>query len=191
MKKLILILLLLIFTLPGCFTDSSVSPEFAGKAVKNQQTWLQLDDINSAILQKEVTVVQEIDGKAGGTIDYNLNVANISINGSLSFPKKSFEGIMDISAKFSNQSTTQSFGPSPFTFSKTLILTLEYKGLNLKNLVPTAIDFYYIDNTGQFQKAEYSSITVDVEAGILKVVDARINHFSRWGWAKVDGEDPE
>jgi hypothetical protein len=188
MKTLIFFLLLLLFTQPGCFTDSSVSPDFGYFAAKNQPDWLQLDEVNSFNLQKEVNVVQMIDGKSGGTINYNLKVANVDINGSLEIPKKSFNGDMEISALFSNQNTTQIFGPSPFIFNKTLVLTLEYSGVNLRNLNPATIDFYYIDNTGQFQKAEYSSITVDTENGILKVTDARINHFSRWGWAKVEDD---
>jgi hypothetical protein len=113
-----------------------------------------------------------------------VKVARLRVSGELIVPENSFEGVVDVSTLFNNQNTTQSFGPSPFTFGKTLLLTLEYKGVNLRKADPSQIDFYYIDNEGQFHKAEYSSITVDVEAGILKVVEAKINHFSRWGWAK-------
>jgi hypothetical protein len=184
MKNFKLFMFLLLLPFAGCFTDSSVSPEFGILADKNSVDWIQLDGLNSIQLDKEAAVVQEINGSTGGTIEYNLKVANLNVNGTLTVPENSFNGTMDISAVFNNRSTTQTFGPSPFTFENTLLLTLEYSGLNLKKIDPSQIDFYYIDNEGQFHKAVYSSITVDVEAGILKVVEAKINHFSRWGWAK-------
>jgi hypothetical protein len=184
MKNLNILLLLLIFLFPGCQSDSFVNPEFGLQSEKNIKNWLQFEETGAFRLDKEVLVINEVNGKNGRTVEYDLNVANLSVNGTLTIPKNSFDGIMDISASFSNQSTTQTFGPSPFTFRKTLLLTLEYRGVNLRNINPSEIDFYYIDNSGQFHRAEYASLEINPEEGLLKVVDARINHFSRWGWAK-------
>jgi hypothetical protein len=184
MKKIPIILCLLALAIPGCFTDNSVNPDFGIQGEKNFKNWIQSDESGVIELQKETQLVQSIDGQSGGKIVYDVKVARLRVSGELIVPENSFEGVVDVSTLFNSKNTTQTFGPSPFTFEKTLLLTLEYKGVNLKNVNPDEIDFYYIDNSGQFHKAEYSSITVDTAEGVLKVENAKINHFSRWGWAK-------
>ena len=183
MKKLSLFIALAAFVLPGCFTDSSVSPDFGNQSTNSKQ-WMEFQNVGSITLDKEVLISQEIDGKKGGVIEYDLQVANLSVYGSLTIPKKSSSGTLDLTALFDNRTTSQKFGPSPFDFNKPLVLTLEYRGVNLKGVEPSQVDFYYIADDGQFYKADYTSITVDPDAGILKVVNAKLNHFSRWGWAK-------
>jgi hypothetical protein len=181
MKTYKILFLLLAFSIAGCFTDTSVDP--LPELQSNSRSFIQFEDI-SDLLNKDAEVVVKVNGETGGIVEYNIKIANINVNGKLTIPENSFSGTMNISTLFSNRNTTQAFGPSPFNFNNTLLLTLEYSGLNLRKVNPGEIDFYYIDNDGLFHQAEYSSITIDPENGVLKVVDARINHFSRWGWAK-------
>lgn len=183
MKKVSLFFMAGAMVLSGCFTDSSVSPDF-GKLSPDSRQWIQIENAGGLTLDKEVMVSQEVNGKTGGTIEYDLRVANIIVTGLLTVPKNSFDGTMGITAVFDNKNTTQKFGPSPFEFDKSLVLTLEYTGVNLHGVDPSEVDFYYIGDDGQFYKADYTSITVDPESGTLKVVEAKLNHFSRWGWAK-------
>lgn len=183
MKKISLLIAAIALLLPGCFTENSLSPDF-GNPSQNSIQWIQLGENGNPTIEKEVLVAKDINGKVGGVIDYDLSVANIEVFGSLTIPKNSFNGTMSISALFDNRTTSQTFGPSPFEFGKSLVLTLEYKGVNLNGVNPSEIDFYYIGDDGQFYKAEYSSINVDPSTGTLSVVNAKINHFSRWGWAK-------
>jgi hypothetical protein len=176
----IIIITAALFLLQGCMTEDSVSPVFYAESQNNSISWLE----GTPVLGKEVIVEQVVNGKTGGLINYDLQIANLDVTGTLVIPKNSFDGSLNLTTSFSSRTTTQTFGPSPLDFRRPLILTLEYSGVNLSGINPNEIDFYYLGTDGQFYKAEYSSISVDPATGILKVFDAKLNHFSRWGWAK-------
>jgi hypothetical protein len=178
--NLILAVVVLVVLWQGCAPEFPSGPDITMQS-QNVRTW-----ISSGVqsIDKEAVVSELINGKSGGQINYNLALANITVNGSLTIPNNAFEGSLELSALFNSRTTTQIFGPSPLNFRKPLLLTLEYRGVNLSGINPNEIDFYYIGSDNQFYRAEYSSIVVDVSQGLLKVVDAKLNHFSRWGWAK-------
>jgi hypothetical protein len=183
MKNLSFILLLTFF-LTGCFSDNSVvTPELNSINTVYTKAWIPIEDTGIPT-DREIVITQNVDGSSGGVILYDDKVGNITVKGSLTVPVNAFNGIMEISATFDNRNTTQIFGPSPFEFQQPLLLTLEYTGVNLNGVNPSEIDFYFIGTDGQYYKAEYSSIEVNPSLKLLKVVNAQLNHFSRWGWAK-------
>ena len=70
------------------------------------------------------------------------------------------------------------------TFDNPLNLNLTFSGLDLTGVNPSEVNFYYIDPDGNLEIAENDGITVDIANGTLSVKNAKIPHFSRYGFAK-------
>jgi hypothetical protein len=76
------------------------------------------------------------------------------------------------------------FGPHGITFSKPALLFIEAKRLDLSNVDPDRIDFYYYSpDTGQWEKMERGELEVKPSEGYIEVKDAEIPHFSRYAMA--------
>jgi len=55
-------------------------------------------------------------------------------------------------------------------------------GLDLTGVNPNTLDFVYIDASGNMYTVEYDYVTMDAATGMLKVVNAVLPHFSRYGF---------
>ena len=80
-----------------------------------------------------------------------------------------------------NKTTVTSFSPS-MEFNKKASFSITYQGLKLYGINISDIKFAYIASDGSVQYAENEGITVDKYMGILKVKNAKIPHFSRYGF---------
>jgi hypothetical protein len=67
-------------------------------------------------------------------------------------------------------------------FNQDVIYNAKFTGLNLTGIDPSSIDFVYQDESGAIEKIEYDALNIDVENGVLEIVNARIPHFSRYGF---------
>jgi hypothetical protein len=188
MKNLLTILLLSVgLFLVGCSNDSSlVGP--TGTDITNQSVQTQGDSfigIPSTSLDKSKKVKKEINGKKGGTIEIEGELKNgIEFEAKLVIPKGAFKGTKKITIKFNKKSAAFDLGPNNATFDKPLLLSAEIKGLNLKNIDPNDVQFGFLDKKGNLVPVVYEKMKVDVEDGELKVKNAQLWHFSRYGWAK-------
>ncbi|GAB4364829.1 MAG: hypothetical protein Kow0042_03670 [Calditrichia bacterium] len=73
------------------------------------------------------------------------------------------------------------FQPHGTTFSQPAILNLSAHGVDFSSVDPTEIDIFYVNQeTGQWEPMQRDSLLIDVNAGTLQVVNARLPHFSRY-----------
>lgn len=77
---------------------------------------------------------------------------------------------------------TAKFYPSPEMFNKPLIFNLMITGVDLNGVDPKTIDYVYLAPDGTFQPIDYKQIVIN--NGILIVDDAKIPHFSMYGWCR-------
>jgi hypothetical protein len=191
MKYLILIILSSVFFF-GCQKESNITnPE-------NQKvSWLEksagnnftdpdyICNENRSGLSSEITIVNSktIIGKDGGKIDLHIH-SNPHVSGELEFPKNSFTGTETFTVLYDNETATITFSPSPYQFLIPLKLKLEYKNLDLSGCSPEDLDYYYLSPSGELVPVNYDKIDVKIDNGELKLSNAKIPHFSRYGWIK-------
>jgi hypothetical protein len=73
------------------------------------------------------------------------------------------------------------FHPHGIVFSKPALLDIEASGLDLKELKPNSLGFFY-DNTdnSEWEKMVFKQLNVDVMKGEIRLKGAQLPHFSRY-----------
>ena len=195
MKKIIFALIFMGLLISGCQkTENPVDPKentnvaqaltlesgFLGLPIMKQTGSNVMDDLTDAAL---------ISGKKGGELEVegNLGIAasgKVEVRGTLDIPRNSFSGSQVISMSVDRGSTSVTFGPSGSSFTKSLLLDLEYEGLLLAGIDLSTITFAYLGADGNIYPVKYKSIDADVEDGKLTVHGAEIDHFSRFGFVR-------
>ena len=76
------------------------------------------------------------------------------------------------------------FGPEGLVFKRPALLNIVAIGLDLANANLETLDIYY-DNpeTGRWEKVRRKKVIVDKDIGLVKIVNARLPHFSRYAVA--------
>jgi hypothetical protein len=74
------------------------------------------------------------------------------------------------------------FSPD-YDFSKPVIYNLTISGINLNGIDPETVKFVYMAPDGQYYPAKYDHLRADPKLGLLQVVNAKLPHFSRYGFA--------
>jgi hypothetical protein len=189
MKKILILSALISILLAGCMSDNLITEN---PVVQGDQklTWLKISD-NPLQVEAQTVLSKVINGNSGGKITINEIIGGIEITGALTVPAGSYPGNQNISITLNDSWLYQVYSPSPYVFRSSLILDLQYKNVNLSNIDPATVGFYFLSENGTYYQAQYDSLIYDPESGTIGIVKAKIPHFSRWGWAKVDDEDPE
>jgi len=186
MKKLLLTIAVAALFLFGCQDENSLVQPVQNQATQNtaQKTWLKLaDKSGSAVETDYYQGNKNIDGKKGGILAIQFTFRNsVTVSGNLVVPKNAFKGKMVVSANVNSSEATATFYPTPYTFNTPLSYTVEYHNLDLSGIDPSTVDFYYLAEDGSLQKANYDHLEVDVSSGYLKVENAQLPHFSRYGF---------
>ncbi len=76
-------------------------------------------------------------------------------------------------------------------FNTPVQYTLTVSGLDLTGVNPDSLDFVYVAQNGSITGVEYDAITANVATGTLAVVNAQLEHFSRYGFVNKDDEGDE
>jgi hypothetical protein len=136
-----------------------------------------------------LSVTENVNGAIGDIMFLNGNYTDVSGDkifavSTLIIPGGAFSGRTAITMSCDNTYAGMDFSPS-MTFDKSLYLTLSFTGLDLKSMGVTNsnVGFYYIDNNGNFTPIKNSGVFVDLKTGTLTVIAAKIDHFSRYGFA--------
>lgn len=182
MKKIFFLSLLTVFILSGCMSDNIVDPVSSQNSQFPGFQWIETPN-NSLKTETELTVNKVINGNLGGRITIDLPLGNVEVYGSLVVPSGAYPGKETISITFNDQKFYQEYYPSPYTFRTPLILNLTYHNVDFSTDSP--INFYYMDDDGFIYRAQYDALIVDPVNKTLGIVNARLPHFSRWGWAKT------
>ncbi len=131
------------------------------------------------------TYFKNINGDSGGEFQqwysYQSSSGTISQFADLDFLPGAFTGIKNISMTYNTDGAAMELGPS-MQFSAPVEYTYKIYGLDLSNVNPATLEFVYIDANGNMYTVDYDYVTMDVNTGMLKVVDAILPHFSRYGF---------
>ena len=185
MKKYISIIAILSLIIVGCSdpisTNNPVQPE------TNNAEWITMQNTGGLSVEGTRTWSKYVNGN-NGAFFYGTKWLNNSVAAYVEIwvPAGAFSGCKTISATLSSENLYADFAPSPLTFNTPIYYTVEYYGVDLSGIDPNNVDFYYIDGAGNMLKAEYSEIYV--EDGWLCVVDAKLPHFSRYGFVNKTEE---
>lgn len=186
MKKLLLLLTFLGLIIAGC-SDSSNNPVSIKPSQKNL---IPLPEKSSLSVETQFSISKTINGEEGGSI--NLVRFYFSFRGKLVFvfahleiPKNAFSGFKTITLTTDDQFAAINFDPH-IVFNTPLNLTLSYTGLDLSqmNLNSTNVGFDYFDDSGNSYPVENEGINVNLFHGSLSVINAKIHHFSRYGFSR-------
>jgi hypothetical protein len=185
MKKIVLILILLTLVFFGCSQDSEVlSPTSSQTNSSIEKQWITLSNDGGLSIEDTFTKTKK---KASGDRGWNITFdhtfsSGVRIMGDLNCPKGAYDGRLTFSFTLRDDVTTIDFNPSPFTFDIPVEYTIVYEGLDLTGINPEDVDFYYIVPDGSLVKADYERLEVNISTGRLFVLDAKLPHFSRYGF---------
>lgn len=185
MKKILLTIAVAALFLFGCQDENSIVGPVQKQVqqTQNNHQWLTFPADQQSSIEQLFYLSKSIDGAYGGGFYFRGNMSReIYVNGKISVPASAYTGTKKIGITLNSESVSADFSPSPTTFNKPVLYSIEYYGVDLSNINPAQIDFYYIDGNGNLVKAKYSSIKVDVKTGFLAVYDAQLPHFSRYGF---------
>ena len=186
MKKTILLLLLLGITFLGCndnLDNSIVTTPNNSKLIEQQPPAPENPTI--------VSVSKLIDGKKGGWIEWDTSYVNgngreIYSSMSLRIPRNAFQGTREIVIQPNPEETTIQFFPE-MAFKKPLKLYYEVWGVDLQALgylTSGRYDFAYFDDYGNIELIKSKQSSVDIHNNKIRVLNAKLYHFSRYGWVR-------
>ena len=197
MRFLFIVTLLIISGLLFISCDSSIDPLLPNdeSGITNLQKLdsyiylpIELPQRSPSFKDSVYSISVEIDGSVGGRIDYenyylNTEGDSVSFYFNLFIPQNSFQGIRTITATFDSIYAAIHFTPS-MVFDSTLHLFHGYKGLDLTGMQTGTIDFVYTSDDGTVELISKNGTQVIVPQGIVRVMNAKLEHFSRYGWIR-------
>ena len=181
MKNLTVFFIAMLIFLLGCdqVTEINAPPE----KILNKRLIALPEPIGPAI--ESQTYYQNINGYYGGEFQkwdsYQTNSGTIYQFSDLDFLPGAFSGTKTISMTFNHDGAAMELGP-PMVFLAEVEYTYKIYGLDLTGVNPNTLDFVYIDASGNMYAVEYDYVTMDATTGMLKVVNAILPHFSRYGF---------
>ncbi len=187
MYKYIYMLIFFLGFIIGCGKEADVvAPVDTAKS--NEPNWIAIPSAEDQSLQKNVFTGKWICGDEGSNLKINTHYRSfnpfrfIKINALAEIPENSFEGCTFITMSVSDKYGVTTFLPD-ISFSKPVIYNLTITGLNLNGIDPAAVKFVYMAPDGEYYEAEYDQLNVDPRTGMLQVINAKLPHFSRYGFA--------
>ena len=132
------------------------------------------------------TETQYINGYYGGWFGEQFSYqggssGTVYITSTLHFNSYSFYGNQEISQSFNTETAAITFGPS-MQFNVPVDYTLTIYGVDLTGVNQNTLDFVYIDANGNMYAVQKDYVIMDASSGMLKVKNAKLNHFSRYGF---------
>ena len=182
MKKVLLFLSIFAFGIWGCSENTNLTgPE----KIDSQQTILKTTSNSSAMLTK-TTASKTINGDFGGLIPLNLESEDeeTGAKGWLYLPRNSFDGEKTISVTVVDGLAALDFEPSGTSFELPAHLTVQFNGVEFDDDDTDDIDFQFIASDGSLVPVEYRKLIVNKKYGWVIVIDAKLEHFSRYGFTK-------
>ncbi len=177
-------------TLPLSNTDANGSSLMA-KPMTGANKWIDAESCDQIGSEVILFAAEYIEGHKGGSIKIDEKIpggpfGEIDVKAELKFPKDAFIGNKNITMVIETSFGTATFSPHA-TFEKCAVYNAEIKGLDLSGINPSDIDFVYKTEKGKYEFIDKSKIEVDLKDGKLKVRDAKLPHFSRYGFVRKDG----
>ena len=190
MKSISTILIVITVLLIGCDSSPDLSvnnPENFYKASWSL-TLIPLPDKSPLWEDSVLTMSKEIDGTVGGRMNMEKyyiaeNGDSIVIIANLYIPAGAFEGKETITMTVDDDYAAIHYYPT-MVFKDTLHLFQSFQGLNLEEYPTGTIDFVFVYPDGSVALIKKNGVQVIVPQGIVRVKNALLTHFSRYGWVR-------
>jgi hypothetical protein len=186
MKKLFLFISALSLFYFGC---SDVSTNNVNQPANSGKQMIQLPAKSSLGTESGLSVSDNVNGAWGDILFMSGNYTDVNGNkvftiATLIVPGGAFSGKKTLTMSLADSYAGLDFAPS-MSFNKSLYLTLSFTGLDLKSMGITNsnVGFYYLDGSGNLVSIPNSGVIVNLKAGSLTVIGAKIDHFSRYAFA--------
>ncbi|MBM4175915.1 MAG: hypothetical protein FJ213_07055 [Ignavibacteria bacterium] len=132
------------------------------------------------------TATRAINGKIGGELELKNSytggpLRNVKFESRLTFEPNSFDDIRLISMTIQPEYGSAVFEPHG-GFNKPAIYNVKFEGLDLKGVDPRDVRFVYMAEDGTYEYISVDKIKIDVDKGLLQVINAYLPHFSRFGF---------
>ena len=189
MKYYLLIPILAIFILAGWAKENSI---MGPQSSTNQSTsqWIKIIHSPSLSVENTYTASKSIDGSKGGTVELTKVFKDDGnwalVTAKLTIPKGAFSGTKVISYTVNTETAGIEFSPNATDFDKNLSLDLVFTGVNISGYNTSELAFAYLDGN-YIVPAKFTYANANIAKGLLMVLGAQINHFSRFGWSTIDG----
>lgn len=198
MKYISTILMLTLVLLIGCDTSTDLSvnnyEEISQTSLSKitEYELIPLPNKSPLWVDSVFTMSKEIDGSVGGRIimeKYYISEDgdSVIIKADLRVPEGAFLGTKTITMTADDEYASIHFYPS-MIFDDTLKLFQSFEGLHLENYPTGTFDFVFIANDGSIELIKRNGLQVIVPQGILRVQNAKLLHFSRYGWVRKPAE---
>ena len=190
MRTYLYFFLFLSLLVVGCTEESNIlSPVSNDNNIvvnSDEPNWIVSFPSNQS-LKKDALVSQMVYGNQETLLEINTGWATsspyywLSITANARFQKDSFTGSRFITMTVNDQFGTATFTPSG-TFSKPVIYNLTIVGVDLSKVDPAKVKFVYMAPNGQYYTPVYERMYVEKQSGKLQIVNAKLPHFSRYGF---------
>jgi hypothetical protein len=136
-------------------------------------------------------ITKRINGLIGGEILIDTTLVNkhgdsVRIETCLRIDSLSFQGQRDITIIPDINDASIQFFPE-MNFNREIKLQLVYTGIQLKDLgfdSNCKVDFIFICTNGEYEPINYSFCTINWPQQQLRVSNAKLSHFSRYGFVR-------
>lgn len=184
MDKIILFISVIVLFLLGCGEESIISTNPI--ETKTSYKLIKLPVPSKLKVNSIYSDSKQIDGSIGGFLSINESYSGgpfgtVEINSTLVFPAGCFNGIKTISMTADDEYCASSFQPG-MSFSKPGVYNISYSGVDLNGIDPSTVKFVYLKSNGSLEYPEHEGIKVDYSTGKIEVKNAKLNHFSRYGF---------
>ncbi len=183
-KKIILSLFAISIFYLGC-SDLKTNMNPVNSAVSSK-TAIKLPLKSGVNIESVFSASQLISGENGGSVQlhesYISGKTQVTIDAELSVPIGAYSGTKNISMQIGDDAAID-FSPTSL-FNIPLVLNLKITGVDLTGINPNDINFYYFAQDGSVSLVQNDGITIVPQTGTLEIINAKLPHFSRYGWGK-------
>jgi hypothetical protein len=184
MRRSIYLFALLTLFVVGCSEESSVLSPVNDVSI-SEPNWIALPQAVGMQAEKISSSQKSINGAIGATWKWNTSytgtLGRVTIDFNMVFKPNSFSGTKTITQSHDDATCVSTFNPS-MVFNTPVICTVTYAGLDLSGINPSTVKFAYLAANGSVQYASHEGITVNLSTKTLSVKNAKIPHFSRYGF---------
>jgi hypothetical protein len=205
-KKAILIILFLGITFLGCsdnldniivstpietenFTNSGMIISETENLNHSSQSLVITNNIDYC--DQNISASKLIDGEIGAWLIVNETYVNsegreVFVYARLRILPGAYQGTVNIEMLFNDEDASVQLFPE-MTFNREVRLDLWFQGIDLKALgyrTTGDADFAYFANNGDVELVENNSSNVNIKENKIAVVNAKLLHFSRYGWVR-------
>ena len=189
-----ILLVTLVFLTPGCDDNSDLSINNSESDLHSsfskvtEYELIPLPNRSPLWMDSVFTMSKVIDGTVGGRMimdKYYISESgdSVIIKGDLRIPAGAFQGTETITMTVDDEHAAIHFYPE-MVFDDTLKLFQSFEGLNLENYPTGTFDFVFIADDGSIELLKKNGVQVVVPQGIVRVQNAMLVHFSRYGWIR-------